>query len=422
MNAFPVLFTNVRILDGTGAPPFMGDVLVRDDRIAEVGPLGNIPRSAGYVVERAGATLMPGLCDAHAHITWVNQAHRDGLRDLPVEEHTLAAMQNARTYLDYGYTMLVSGAAAKPRLDVVIRDAINSGQIDGPRLLANGPVVTTNRDISEVQALGKRHFVDVEIVEDAAAMEACVERLLVNPLDFVKLTMSGESITGVAATQTLMSDEEAAAAVRVARRHGARVCAHARSAESVKICLRTGVPLIFHASYSDEELLDAVEAARDRVFVAPGINWLYATCHDAGPWGISAARAEGLGYVEELEAAIETAKAMHKRGVRILPGGDYGFAWCPHGTYARDLEHFVELFGFTPMDAIVSATRHGAALFGRPNDLGQIKPGFTADLVLVDGDPLRDISILQDVDRIALVMKDGKICRDRRSDEQRFAA
>lgn len=422
MKPFPVLFTDASVLDGTGAAPFKGDVLVRDGRIAEVGAPGSIPRTAGHVVDCGGGTLMPGLCDAHAHITWINQANRDGLRELPLEEHTLASMQNARTYLDYGYTMVVSGAAAKPRLDVVIRDAINAGQIDGPRLLANGPVVTTNRDLSEVQALGKRHFVDVEIVDDAVSMEACVERLLVHPVDFVKLTMSGESITGVAATQTLMSDEEAAAAVRIAARHGARVCAHARSAESVKICLRAGVPLIFHASYSDEELLDAVEAARDRVFVAPGINWLYTTCYEAEAWGISRERAEALGYVEELEAAIETAKAMHKRGVRILPGGDYGFAWCPHGTYARDLEHFVRLFGFTPMDTIVSATRHGAALFGRPNDLGQVAPDFTADLVLVDGDPLHDISILQDINRIALVMKQGAICRDRRRGEQRFAA
>src|SRR5689334_6510427 len=108
MMAFPVLFTDGSIIDGTGTPPLKADVLVRDGRIAEVGIPGSIPRAVGQVVNCAGATLMPGLCDAHAHITWINQANRDGLRELPLEEHTLASMQNARTYLDYGYTMVVS--------------------------------------------------------------------------------------------------------------------------------------------------------------------------------------------------------------------------------------------------------------------------------------------------------------------------
>jgi imidazolonepropionase-like amidohydrolase len=394
-------------VDGSGADAFSGEVLVRNGHIAEVGGSGTIDRTGARIVDGLGGTLLPGLCDAHAHITWINQAHRDALRELPIEEHVLATIINARTYLDCGYTMIVSAAAAKPRLDVVVRDAIRQGKIAGPRLLANGPIITTNRDLGEIQTGEKRHFADVEIVHDAASMRACVERVLKEPLDFIKLTMSGEEITGVPAQQTLMTDEEAAAAVRAAAERGARVCAHARSNESVEICVRQGVPLVYHASYVEESCLDALEAARDRVFVAPGVNWLYTTCYEAEPWGMSPQRAETLGYVRELEATVESIKQMRQRGVRILPGGDYGFAWCPHGTYARDLEHFVRLFGFSPMEAIVAATRHGAELFGRAHDLGQIRPGFVADLVLVAGDPLRDIGILQRGEAIAAVMKDG---------------
>lgn len=423
MTAPDTLFVNVQVLDGTGAPPFAGEVLVRGERIAHVGLASSVSRSVGArIVDGQGGTLMPGLCDAHSHITWLNQASRDALADMPLEEHTLAAMHNARTYLDCGYTMVVSGASAKPRIDVVIRDAINRGQIEGPRFLANGPIVTTNRDLSEMQATGKRHFVDVDIIDDAAGMEACVERLLQVRPDFVKLTLSGESITGVPATHTFMTDEEVAAAVRTAARRNVRVCAHARSAESVKICARQGVPLIFHASYSDEHLLDLLESVRDELFVAPGINWLYATCYEAEAWDISRSRAESLGYIDELSAAIDTMRALHKRGVRILPGGDYGFAWCPHGTYARDLQHFVELFGFTTMETLVAATQRGAELFNRAHELGAVRPGYLADLILVDGDPIEDITLLQDRNRIRVVMKDGNICRDRTSVDARRAA
>ena len=98
---------------------------------------------------------------------------------------------------------------------------------------------------------------------------------------------------------------------------------------------------------------------------------------------------------------------MHRRGIRVLPGGDYGFAWTPHGTYARDLEHFVELLGFTPMEAILSATALGGEIMQMPDELGKVQPGYLADLILVDGDPLADITIFQDPSKVHAVMKDG---------------
>ncbi|MBX9964967.1 MAG: amidohydrolase family protein [Burkholderiales bacterium] len=100
-------------------------------------------------------------------------------------------------------------------------------------------------------------------------------------------------------------------------------------------------------------------------------------------------------------------KNLKRRGVRVLPGGDYGFAWNPNGTNARDLEHFVNLLGFTPMEAIVAATRLGGELMMKADELGQIKPGFIADLVLVDGDPLADVSILRDKSKLRAIMRGG---------------
>ncbi|WP_277872994.1 amidohydrolase family protein [Raineyella fluvialis] len=103
---------------------------------------------------------------------------------------------------------------------------------------------------------------------------------------------------------------------------------------------------------------------------------------------------------------------MKRRGIRILPGGDYGFAWTPHGTYARDLEHFVNLLGFTPMEAILSATALGGEIMMQPDFLGKILPGYAADMVLVDGNPLEDITILQDKSKIVGVMKEGRYFRE----------
>jgi imidazolonepropionase-like amidohydrolase len=114
-----------------------------------------------------------------------------------------------------------------------------------------------------------------------------------------------------------------------------------------------------------------------------------------------------MGYVRELETAIETMKKIHRRGIKILPGGDYGFAWVPHGTNAKDLEYFVKYIGMSTMDALLSATKEGGKIMKRPHELGQIRENFLADLLLVDGDPLADITVLQKPERLLAVMKDG---------------
>ena len=188
---------------------------------------------------------------------------------------------------------------------------------------------------------------------------------------------------------------------------GKRIIVHARSCASVKQALRHGIRLIYHASFTDTEVLDMLEAAREEVFVAPGIGILYAILNEAEPWGIDRAKAVEMGYEEEWNAACESLKAMHRRGVRVLPGGDYGFAFNPHLKNARDLELFVKYLGFTPMEAIRSCTLYGGQVMMRPHELGVVKEGYLADLLLLDGDPLANLSILRDPKRILAVMKDG---------------
>ena len=227
-------------------------------------------------------------------------------------------------------------------------------------------------------------------------------------VDTLKINPSGDEFVPVArAHQTVMNEAEIAAVCEVAQSRDKRVAGHCRSAQSVKLCVKHGVEIIYHATLCDEEALDALEEAKDRVFVSPTIGITYATMHEAEPWGITYEVAESLGMPVEWDHALVNMRELKKRGVRVLPGGDYGFAWNPIGTNARDLEHFVNHLDFTPMEAIVAATKLGGEIMMMGDELGQVREGFLADLLVVDGDPLKDISILQDADRLKVIMKDG---------------
>jgi imidazolonepropionase-like amidohydrolase len=227
-------------------------------------------------------------------------------------------------------------------------------------------------------------------------------------VDLLKLNLSGDvGTSSYPSEQTPMTDAEVAAAMEVAHAADLRVCAHCRSAESVMMALRHGIEVIYHANYADERALDALEAARDRIFVGPALGLTYNLSQVAGHSGVTAARAEA--FARELEVSVETVGLMRKRGIRVLPGGDYGFPVTPHGTYARDLWVFVKILGFSPMETLVAATKLGGEIMGQPGALGVVKAGALADLLLVDGDPLADIEILPDRGALRMIMKDGAL-------------
>jgi imidazolonepropionase-like amidohydrolase len=406
-----VVFTNVRILDGTGQNPYTGSVLVRGNRIRQVGrSTAPIAPGGAMVVDGAGATLMPGMCEAHTHFSWNDAATLAAIQTMPLEEHVLWCAKVAARYLQAGFTSCVGAACAKPRLDVVIRNAINAGQVPGPRYLAASQEITVPGGLGD-ETLPHLPFPEFSFgvnVNCADEMRKVVRMFLKYGVDSIKLNLSGDNFTPDSpADTTWMSDAEVAAAMEEVRVRGKRGTAHARSAASVKQALRHGIDVIYHASFTDEETLDMLEAAKDRVFVAPGLAIIYAMLNEAERWGITRAKAVSMGYQIEWDAAIESLRAMHKRGVRVLPGGDYGFAFTPHCQNARDLEFFVRYLGFTPMEAIRSATLYGGQIMMRPNELGTVREGWLADLLLVDGDPLANLSILRDPKRILAVMKDG---------------
>jgi imidazolonepropionase-like amidohydrolase len=406
-----VLFTNVRILDGTGTLPYAGSVLVEGNRIRQVGrSTAAVRQSAATVIDGAGATLMPGMVEAHTHFSWNDAATLAGIQTMPLEEHVLWCAKIAKRYLQAGFTSCLGAACAKPRLDVVIRNAINSGQIPGPRYLAAGQEITVPGGLGD-ETLPHLPFPEFSFgvnVNGADDMRRVVRMFLKYGVDSIKLNLSGDNfVPGANSHTTWMTDAEVAAAAEEVKMRGKRIIVHARSAASVKQALRHGIELIYHASFSDTETLDLMEAAKDRIFVAPGIAILYALLNESEPWGITREIAMGWGYQEEWDAALDSLSKMHRRGIRVLPGGDYGFAFTPHCQNARDLEFFVKYLGMTPMEAIRSTTLYGGQIMMRGHELGAIRDGYLADLLLVDGDPLANLAILRDPRRILAVMKDG---------------
>ena len=405
------LITNARVLDGSGQAPFAGAVRVEANRITEVTPGAAPPPARGAtVIDAGGATLMPGLVESHAHLGFADMTSQE-LTRLPPEEHMLVTVRNAKLMLDCGYTSAFSAASPKARLDVVLKREIEAGRVPGPRLLANGPEITVTGGLGDTNML---HLPQHETptfcwVADGAEQVRRVCRLLAREgVDLLKLNLSGDAGTSsYPSDQTPMSEAEVAAAMEVARAAQLRVAAHCRSAESVMVALRHGIEVIYHANWADERALDALEAARDRIFVGPALGITYSLSQAAGQWGVTA---EGSARFErELAVSVEVLGKMRTRGIRVLPGGDYGFPFTPHGTYARDLWIFVKILGFSAMDTLVAATRLGGELMGRPGELGVIKPGALADLLLVDGDPLADIAVLQDRHALRVIMKDGAL-------------
>ena len=288
----PILFTNVRVLDATGGYPYTGEVLIQGNRIKQVSRgssrVGASPMQIGggaTVIDGMGATLMPGLIDAHLHLSWNNAPGIDPIQMMELEEHMLVTMEMAKLVLDAGFTGGRGAAAAKPRLDVVAKRFINEGRFPGPRYLAAGPEITTIGGLGDSAPSHIPHEgLNLGIVVSGPEeIRRTVRQLIKYGVDSIKLNLSGEEITGLGAEETPMSEEEVAMAVKEAKCRNKVLSAHARSSGSVKQCVRHGIQNIYHASFADEEALDMLEANKDQHFVAPGIAWLINTARHAEP-------------------------------------------------------------------------------------------------------------------------------------------
>lgn len=397
------LIREARIFDGSGDALRTGSVLVDGQQIACVGwgtgALDDEP--ADIVIDAVGRTLMPGLVEAHAHLTWgssVEKIYHQFV--LPAEELKIAAWRNARVLLDHGFTSAWSAGSLGDGIEVELARAIDAGETPGPRLVPS----TLERSPEGAEGVETG---DVFNGRGPGALRAFVAHCKDQGVGSIKLVVSGEdALKPGTASDVLYTEDEMVAAGEAAREAGIAIATHAYYPAAIRLALKAGARIIYHASYADAAAADAMVAAKDSTFYAPSPGVSIAALEASPPSHIDMSHMKASA-AERMEREATLVPALKARGVRVLVGGDYGFPFNPNGRNARDLQIFVEHFGFTPAEALVAATKLGGELMGLP--VGEVKEGFLADLLLVDGDPTADVAILQDKARLVMIMKDGAL-------------
>jgi imidazolonepropionase-like amidohydrolase len=418
-----IVFTNVMVFDGVSHKLYPSEVEVQGNRIHAIAKgTERLSHEGKRVVNAGGATLMPGLVNTHGHITYPCVATLEDMGRMPVEENMLAASYNAKLALDFGFTAVVSGAAAKPRLDIVLRNEINAGRLPGPRMLAASPELTVSGGLADGGAWGREIPANGLVADTPDDFRKIVRMMVREGVDLIKFNNSGDSFCfpRVAAITNPMTEDEVQAICETTTNLGRRLAAHAHADSSVMQCIKFGVEFIYHATFVTDRTVEELEKVKNSHYVTPAFGLRYNTQYESADWGITEEVAERIGNKREFDACIENMTKMHKAGIKVLPFGDYGFEMIPLGTDTRDLQHFVNYFGFSPWEALRAATAYGGEAYGG-DKLGQIAPGFLADLIMIDGDPLQDLKLFLDRDNILMIMKDGQFHKPPQAGRQRAA-
>jgi imidazolonepropionase-like amidohydrolase len=377
-------------------------IWIADGRILFAGPGDQLPPTPAdtEVSDLDGRFVMPGMTETHAHLSFAD-ASPFAIGQTSVEQATIAAVNNARLMLQSGFTSAVSFGSTYC-IDVALRDAINQGQIVGPRLLAAGrDLGATASNIDSGGGLS-------QIADGPWELRKAVREQRKLRVDVVKIFIDGEAINPINPPGELcFTNQEVEAIVDEAHRRRLKVACHARSAAAVKQAVRAGVDYIGHANYLDDEAVELLAAHKDELFVGPAIAWEVQYLAQCESLGVSRQVVRQQGYEREIEATVESVRKLRAAQVRLVVGGDYGISIAPHGTYAKDLQYFVELFGMTAAQALICATRNGGLAVDQSGRSGTLETGSVADLVIVSGDPIEDIKVLQDHSKLR-VIKDGQ--------------
>jgi imidazolonepropionase-like amidohydrolase len=407
------IFRGANLLDGEHPARPNATVVVEGERIASVGFGAAPPPEPGdRVIELAGKTLLPGLVLGHYHATY----HDLTLQPVPLGTEkppaylAVAAAKNVELALRCGYTGIAS-AGGPFDIDAQLKLAIEDGLVQGPRLLAGSHALDTVGDYNSARSQwwwemgnhgGHRWLSGPEEFRRAVRDE------IRKGAEIVKLFPAGGH--GVADLETTrgLSRDELRAAVEAAHERGKLVRAHCPWKPLILECLDVGVDVIDHGDHLDGEVI--ARMAREGTFLAPSQLFLVKLLGDAANLA-NATPAQLAPIRGELENMRKMLPEANAAGVRIVIGDDYGLSFMPHGSYAEELELYVEEFGIPALDVIRWATRHGGELLGR-GELGLVAPGRLADLIVVDGDPSSDISVFRDRRQIRAVMKGGHFARD----------
>jgi imidazolonepropionase-like amidohydrolase len=386
------------------------DVYVERGAIAAVGEgARTLAAAAGPSVEHldaAGLTVMPGLIDAHCHITFGEPASNDELyfhRDRSTA--ALVAAFDVQKLLLAGVTGFLD-ADCLWNLGPALRDAIEAGIVEGPRMTAGMNALltaaggTAGRLIPDSGTAAYAH-----VVGDRDEMVRTTRQQIKHGADWVKIHVTG-SLPNRSGELTMWTLDELRAVTDTAHDLDTPCIAHCRNATSTRLAAEAGVDLILHASFMDDAALDAVVAAG--CAIAPTFTFLANLADHGHKVGSGSTQVEL--FRGEIEATAAMVRAAHDAGVRILSGSESGFALTPYGHWhARELEVLVEAVGLTPLEAIRCATANGAlALRMEQGAVGVVAPGAAADVLVVDGDPSHDVSVLADRANLRHVISRGR--------------
>lgn len=388
------LFTNARLFTAESEDIIdRGALLVEDGSVRFAGNAEDLKSSTHHVIDLGGKFLMPGMTETHAHLSF-DDSSPFSIGDSSVEQATITAVGNARLMLNAGFTSAVSFGSTYA-IDVALRNAINTGKIRGPRLMAAG------RDLGATASNVDFDGGLSQIADGPWAVRKAVREQRRLGVDVVKIFIDGEAINPTNPPGELsFTNEEVIAAVDEAHRRNLKVACHARSSAAVRQAVNAGVDFIGHANYLDDETVALLVEHRERIFIGPAIAWEVQYLAQCESLGISRHTVQAQGYEAEIDATIASVEKLRAAGIKLVVGGDYGISIAPHGSYAKDLEYFVDLFSMSPAEAIICATKNGGLMLDAAGTIGTLRSGSVADFIVVDGDPLQDITVLQNLDKL----------------------
>lgn len=388
-------------------------VLIDGNRIIKVGPEDELRALAlkteptPATIDATGLTVMPGLIDAHAHTSYSDITSTEELNIYSsVEYRSLRAALNVRKILRAGVTTIVDPGSTY-NIAVAIRDGIRSGLLEGPRMAAAGQYISTYNGAGSPFPTWMENpvgsFSVIRNTRDEMITE--VRRQVRNGVDLIKLNGDGDVLRSEGLLLGSFTLDDLKAVSEMAHLLGKRCTIHARGGRSAADAARAGFDWIIHASFlSDDDVGVLIDTQTP---ITPTFS-LLANSSEWGPdLGMPPAVIDG--YKRELEAAARGISKAYRGGVTIMAGTDSGQSSVPHGEWhAREMEHLMRYVGMSSMDALMAGTRNGAYAYGS-DEVGTIAPGKLADLLVVDGNPLVDITVLQDKSRIKIIMQDGVV-------------
>lgn len=412
----PLALVGAKLVDGRGGLPVEESVvLVEGTRIAGVGDARSLPVPPGSQrIDLAGRTVVPGLMDTHIHLKmglddeWKVKALRVPVDlDMPLTLIALKGFTRARQALGMGFTTL-RDVGDIGHLAVSLRDTIDGGLLEGPRIVACGENFSATGGTTDfLPDWISRNDVPSRVVDGADEIRRMVRSLVKNRVDWIKFIATGT--IGPTAIPQEFTDDEIAVIVSEARDRAKPVCAHACYERGAHALARAGVDSIEHGCELNDETIELM--LENGTFLVPTLCLFHSIVADGAELDIPPALVELAR--QKLDDHVASFRKALDAGVSIAVGSDIGSPACPHGTSARELALLVE-FGMTPMQALVAASAESARMLRRDHELGTIETGKLADLVVVNGDPLADIGVLQEEGRIELVFKGGEPCVDRR--------